>query len=393
MFSIENLYYILYINLFKRIKADIRYFKIFGSTDVDDVTLNFFIDDNLFNGGAQCFFYDQEPVYLKVLAQLESHHKILSTMRSRNHSILVTSERSDLVKNYCKKNNMYHLYYFFHGFASLNWYRDVEYFQDDHPVFKTRFLSFNRLCTKNRSYRLLLVSNLLERKILSKGSVSLQLIDAGRNIIKKEVFDPNCRLSKQAKIKVFKNLSKIEQNFVIDNEMLSGQASAHCGAQEYRLWQSSFLHLVSETVFFDEKLHLTEKIFKPIVSRRPFILLGAYKNLEYLQSYGFKTFSQWIDESYDDEQDNEIRLSMVCNELEKIVNLSDNEIKEMYHDMQEVLEYNCRHFYTDFKRIIVNELVDNFEGYLRWYNNGRLNDEVYDIESLNLSEVKRLLAQ
>lgn len=388
MFSIENLYYILYVNLFKRIKADVNYFSVFGSIDLKDSCRNFFPSEMALSSKTIAFFHDQEPVQLKTLDKFffsYIHH-------FKQNYILVTSEKSDLVKEYCKKNNVYHLYYFFHGFACLDWYNDCKFFPKNKPLFSRKFLSFNRLCTHLRSYRLLLVSELVDRDILKYGSVSLQFISNEKNIIKKELVDYNCRLSKKSKIKVYKNLAALKNNLIIDNEVL-GNASAHLGAKEYTLWQQSFLHVISETVFFDVKQHLTEKIFKPIVSQRPFILLGAYKNLEYFKSYGFKTFSKWIDESYDDEPDNEKRLMMACDEIEKIAKLSEDEIESMYWDMQEVLEYNYQHFYTDFKQIIVNELVDNFEGYMRWYNNGRLNDEVYDIESLNLPEVKQLLAQ
>ena len=392
MFSIENLYYILYVNLFKRIKCDLNYFYKFGSTSPEHVGRNFLSEQSLIQSGTDAFFYDQEPVRPEVVNELIGKFLLFSSAKQKKR-IFITSEQSDFVKTLCKTYNFYHLYYFFHGFASLYWYKDCQFFTNNKPGFQSRFLSFNRLCIKDRIYRLLLVSNLIERNIFSKGSISLQLINSGENIVKKEILDPNCRLSKKSKIKVFNNLSKCKKNFVVDKENISGESSAHLGPEEYTLWQSYFLHVVSETVFFDQKLHLTEKIFKPIVSRRPFILLGAYKNLEYLKSYGFKTFDKWIDESYDNEPDNEKRLMMVCDEVEKIANLSEDKIEEMYWDMQEVLDYNYQHFYTDFKQIIVNELVDNFEGYMRWHNNGRLNDEVYDIESLNLPEVKKLLAQ
>ena len=385
MFSVENLYYILYCNLFKRINADIEYFSEFGSIDVAHLIRNF-KGSKIF--GHTCFyFHDQEPVQEKTLDSIFSKYE-----NPEKRIILVTSEYSELSKAYCDKKNIYEIYYFFHGFACLDWYNDSKFFTKKDPIFSNKFLSFNRLCVQLRSYRLLFVTELKERKILDQGLISLQLIQDNENVVKKELSDPNSRLSKESKIKIYKNLGNVDKNFIIDKEV-SGTASAHLGPEEYNLWQSGFLHIVSETVFFDKKLHLTEKIFKPIVSRRPFILLGAYKNLEYLKSYGFKTFSKWMDESYDDEYDNEKRLMMVCDEVEKIANMTDDRIQEIYHDMKEVLDFNYRHFYTDFKQIIVNELVDNFEGYMRWHNNGRLNDEVYDIDGLNLPEVKKLLAQ
>jgi len=388
MFSVENLYYILYVNLFKRINVDVEYFWKFGSVDIDGMTRNFLPEQKYMNGRTACFFHDQEPVKFDTLNKI-LQKKIRPYQKNR---IIVTSEHSDVIKKFCKENKFYHLYYFFHGFACLDWYKDVYYFSNRLPNFQNKFLSLNRLCTKDRSYRLFLVSELIKRDLLSKGSVSLQLLEHQKNKVKFEVFDTNCRLSKKTKIQVYKILGKIKANFVIDGEV-TGESSAHLGSAEYDLWQSSFLHVVSETVFFDEKLHLTEKIFKPIVSQRPFILLGAYKNLEYLKSYGFRTFDKWIDESYDNEPDNEKRLLMACDEIEKIAILPEKEIETMYWDMQQVIEHNYCHFYTEFKQIIVDELVDNFEGYMRQHNNGRLNDEVYDIDGLNLPEVKKLLAQ
>ena len=73
------------------------------------------------------------------------------------------------------------------------------------------------------------------------------------------------------------------------------------------LQQSALWNVVSETVFYHNKLHLTEKIFKPIVSKQPFMLLAAPGNLKYLKSYGFKTFDHLWSEDYDNEVHDEQR--------------------------------------------------------------------------------------
>ena len=51
--------------------------------------------------------------------------------------------------------------------------------------------------------------------------------------------------------------------------------------------------------------------------------------------------------------------------------MSKVQLNVMYQEMTEVLEYNYQHFYTTFKKQIVNELVDNFNGVLSQYNNGK----------------------
>ena len=51
-------------------------------------------------------------------------------------------------------------------------------------------------------------------------------------------------------------------------------------------------------------------------------------------------------------------------------------LEQMHLEMQEVLEYNFNHFYTRFKDIIIDELVDNFETIISKYN--------FNIDSTNI---------
>jgi hypothetical protein len=178
---------------------------------------------------------------------------------------------------------------------------------------------------------------------------------------------------------------------IADIKNPAGDFSAHAGPQELLLNQRALWHVVSETVFYYDKLHLTEKIFKPIVSKRPFILVAAPGNLAYLKSYGFKTFDRWIDESYDDEQDPAKRLEMIANEVEKLCKLSMGQLKNMHMEMQEILNYNFDHLYGNFREIIVNELVDNFEGAIAQWNSNRTDDGHVDTSAINYQQVKALL--
>ena len=65
----------------------------------------------------------------------------------------------------------------------------------------------------------------------------------------------------------------------------------------------------------------------------------------------------------------------------------------MYLEMKEVLEFNFNHMFTNFKQIIVNELVDNFEGCIRQWNNGRFDDKIIDYSRLDLDKIKKILGQ
>jgi hypothetical protein len=127
--------------------------------------------------------------------------------------------------------------------------------------------------------------------------------------------------------------------------------------------QSKFdIHIVPETIFNTEKVHLTEKIFKPIVMYQSFILFGGPRSLEYLRSYGFKTFGHIWDESYDYEEDANIRFKKITDLISYLNNLNPSEYKKLIHRTTKIVEFNREHFYSDqFYKILKNELHNNLK--------------------------------
>ena len=65
---------------------------------------------------------------------------------------------------------------------------------------------------------------------------------------------------------------------------------------EYR---SIFLDLVIETYIAGISFFPTEKTLRPIIAKTPFVVMGPAGYLSNLQRMGFKTFSKWWDEGYD----------------------------------------------------------------------------------------------
>jgi hypothetical protein len=83
-------------------------------------------------------------------------------------------------------------------------------------------------------------------------------------------------------------------------------------------YEATDIEVVLETLFDDSRLHLTEKSLRPIAVAQPFILAGTHGSLEYLRSYGFKTFGDVWDESYDLVEDPAERLIQIA-ELMKYI--------------------------------------------------------------------------
>ena len=204
-----------------------------------------------------------------------------------------------------------------------------------------------------------------------------------QHTVKRELANSTSRLPKKAKKHILENLYPDASPLVLDDCNYNNASADISDESTDALW-----HVVPETVFYDDSLHLTEKIFKPIVIRRPFMLVGGVGNLAYLKSYGFKTFDRWIDESYDNETDPEARLRMVSDQLDY---LRTQDITQMHEQMQEVLEYNHQHFYGKFKEIIVDELLGNFKKQVNWYNHDRIERHRLPIDRINFEQVRRLM--
>jgi hypothetical protein len=324
--------------------------------------------------------------------EIPSHGPIMYNV---NIQLFANSEISLLKKQWIKNNPpTLDWYFFFHGFAALDWFRDFEYVQNicEYPISKV-FICLNHIINNNRSYRLLLLSLLKEQNLLDSGIVSAPLLT--QDVIKKEVFDDSTRLSKSSKLHIMQNLYneaapitiKENTNSIFDQPINYRHASAEIPDFFYR----AFWNIVTETNFYDEKLHLTEKIFKPIAIKRPFILVSSPGNLKYLKSYGFKTFDKWIDESYDSESDHDKRLRMIVDQIKKLCQLTSDELNKMHQEMSDVLEYNHNHFFNDFKKIIVDELVDNFESCTKIYNLSLSERFRLPTELINFDQVKQTL--
>lgn len=392
MFSIENFYYILYKNLLEPARFKAGYFSPFGSTDAKDHQVYFTTSENFIKPDVlkphRVLIYDQEPLFEKVIDSLPNHFYYTNKICK----LLANSEHSPVKNKICKERQFIDWYYFFHGFAALNWYRDFQYIPNIEHKFSKVFISYNRLATKDRSYRLILVSKILEQGIRDFGHISLILKDQGFGTWQDEIVDPYTKLPAETIPLIQRYIGGLNSSLIIDNDDPQGFFSAESDPNSYERNQSALWHVVTETIFYYDKLHLTEKIFKPIVSKRPFILVGATGNLAYLKSYGFKTFDRWIDESYDSEPDPVKRIDMVVAQLKKLCSLSMDELRSMHKEMKEILDYNFNHFYGgDFKSIIVDELVDNFAGCVHQWNHARLTDNKADISHIDLDKVKQLL--
>ena len=96
-------------------------------------------------------------------------------------------------------------------------------------------------------------------------------------------------------------------------------------------------HWVSTTPF------ITEKIFRTIKAKKPFILIGQKNSLSTFHNYGYKSFHPYIDESYDNHNNN-LRAVSALSEIIKLLDKSESEMEEMNLALQPVFDHNIANF-------------------------------------------------
>ena len=110
-------------------------------------------------------------------------------------------------------------------------------------------------------------------------------------------------------------------------------------------YSSIFAELICETYFSGLTFFPTEKTFRPMQQLTPFIVQGPQGFLTNLHRSGFKTFSKYWDESYD-ELTGVARILKIREIATQLFDLSQLELQKMYNDMKPILEHNKKRLST-----------------------------------------------
>ena len=85
---------------------------------------------------------------------------------------------------------------------------------------------------------------------------------------------------------------------------------------------------------------------KPIMNFRPFVLLCVPGALQELKDLGFKTFSDWWNEDYDQIVDPTQRLYAILDIVKWVCNQELDDLKQLMEQMRPTLEHNYQHYYN-----------------------------------------------
>ncbi len=116
--------------------------------------------------------------------------------------------------------------------------------------------------------------------------------------------------------------------------------------------------IIGETNYEQHEVSLTEKTFKPIAHKHPFIMLGSAISIRSLHKLGFKTFSQWWSEDYDDMQNPDERLAEILRVCEYIGTWSSEKILQFKQESKAVLDHNYELMKTDVAVTIADRIKE-----------------------------------
>ncbi len=127
----------------------------------------------------------------------------------------------------------------------------------------------------------------------------------------------------------------------IDSDIINKQYDIWPGFQYPKTFNKVYLDVVNESTCSDDSLFFTEKTYLAISMLLPFIVLASSGALKELRNIGFKTFSPFIDESYDDVENWEDRVIAVYESVKQFVAKPIEEIHDWYWDIyDDVLVHN-----------------------------------------------------
>jgi hypothetical protein len=123
---------------------------------------------------------------------------------------------------------------------------------------------------------------------------------------------------------------------ILDNSLVSVVAETGGGTPENipEHWENN------EWYFYYEEGFITEKTFRTIANGHPVIWVAEHGTTKVMQQLGFKTYSEFWDESYDAIRDPVDRINAVIDVLKDLIKLNAQERQELWKRMVPTLKYN-----------------------------------------------------
>lgn len=208
------------------------------------------------------------------------------------------------------------------------------------------FTCFNKI---NREHRLTLMERMLREHLVDKAWYSFE----GDTDFKERISELHDE--KFQFIKMNENLFPLRLNITEHRHN-----PVDIQPDDLQYYKDSYFSVVTETLFYDknrpdqahrpfveDSLFLTEKTYKCLALCHPFILMARPHSLRELRRQGYKTYSPFIDESYDDIENDDLRFEAIMKEVKRLCNFTGGDWEVWQSGIKEIVEYNQQHFHSN----------------------------------------------
>jgi hypothetical protein len=255
-----------------------------------------------------------------------------------------------IYKNLCAENSWHEFPLWTDNFwETSNVPKIKDTFEMDLETKTKRILCYNGI---PRIHRLASVLDMYRRNIIDKVYVSM---NADQHAFDDAILIQMTRML-GANAKVYKEIwMNVKHHFPMKLTLADNIQNAYLINQDdMKLFKDTVASLVNETVFSSRDAHKynfqdrlthpctfsTEKFWKTFQANHPFIVMSTPHYLKDIRHLGYRTFAPFIDESYDDVEDDELRFKMVMDEVEKICNMSDEQVYKFQQNVKPILKFN-----------------------------------------------------
>jgi hypothetical protein len=218
-----------------------------------------------------------------------------------------------------------------------------------HRPVRKRFLCFNRRIAA-RLHRIQLLAKVYRRGILDQFWYSFnattegfQLLELADRLNEPEHWDTAGAMRRlMPRLPLVLDRNDFDVNFHYDHVWKTDLAD---------YYHQSAVSVITETLFHSTEIMLSEKTWHPIRYGQPFIMVGSAGMLAKLRQLGYRTWSDWWDESYDSITDHHQRLDAIVDLLCEISKWSDQRLQDFtvqsrdhcLHNQQWLRQAQSRH--------------------------------------------------
>lgn len=138
------------------------------------------------------------------------------------------------------------------------------------------------------------------------------------------------------------NISSVDNKSVQDQYAVPEQSAAECNRSLLTFYNQFKIELVCESYTIGDTFFPTEKTVRPLSAGKPMLIYGPKNFLTRLKALGFKTYSDWWSEEYD-QLEGPPRWRAIQTIIDSLINLTDAQITELLDHTKSTALYNRQH--------------------------------------------------